>query len=86
MPAIWVGALLVVSGLLTQAAPRGWRSWLGGNDADPPAPRDGLEAVELGVGFDLEDDLGLALIVMGVILVLAGLCALWDSSSVAGPA
>jgi hypothetical protein len=74
----------VSSGLQTLAAPPIWRDWLGGRGVDAPVPPDVSEAEEFDVGFDLENNRGVALIAMGAILLLAGLCALWEPSPTAG--
>jgi hypothetical protein len=86
MPAIQVGALLFLSGLLTLAAPPIRRDWLGGRSVDSPVPSGTLEADGFDAGFDLENNPGVALVALGVILLLAGLYALWGPSPTAGPA
>jgi hypothetical protein len=86
MPAIEVGAALVLSGLLTLLAPPIWRDWLGGSSVDSTVPPRTSEAEEFDAGFDLESNPGFALIAMGTILLLAGLFELWDESSTPDPA
>jgi hypothetical protein len=73
MPAIWVGALLVLGGLLTLAAPPVWRRHVSGRQPRPRLGRDTLEPREPWVDIDPEEDWpGIALVVMGAILLLAG--------------
>jgi hypothetical protein len=87
MQAIYVGALLVLSGLLTLAAPPIWQDWLGGRSADSPVPSGTSDAEGFDAGFDLaNNNPGIALIAIGVILLLAGLCALFDTNLALDPA
>jgi hypothetical protein len=47
-------------------------------------PPDVSEAEEFDVGFDLENNPGVALIAMGAILLLAGLFEPWEESRLPG--
>jgi hypothetical protein len=70
MPAIWVGALLVLSGLLVLVVPRLRRHARGTQALPTPEPEASLFR-ESGVDPDT-DWPGIALVAMGVILLLAG--------------
>jgi hypothetical protein len=73
MPAIWVGAALVASGLVVLVAPRVWRRLRGGRPPDPTAEPDAPERREPVLDLDPEENgPGVALIAMGTILLLAG--------------
>ena len=85
MPAIWAGALLVLSGLLVLMVPRLWRRRAGGPPALPTPEPEASQFCESGVDPD-KDWPGIALIAMGVILLLAGLVELWNESSIPDPA
>jgi hypothetical protein len=86
MAAIEVGASLILVGLVSLAAPPFWRSRLGGASDHPSAAPGAMEPDEPDIGFDLENNPCLALIAMGVILLLAGLCELLMSGSIPDPA
>ena len=74
MLVIWLGALLVLGGLLFMAAQPIWRGRL--SDAKrtfSEVPHDTLEPRRPGAGFGLKANWpGLVLIVLGGILLLAG--------------
>lgn len=68
---IWIGALLVVGGLVFLAAPPIWRGRLSGRRARPAAARDTLEPRQPGAGFELATNWpGLVLIGLGAVLLL----------------
>jgi hypothetical protein len=70
---IWFGALLVLSGVLFMAAQAIWRGRLSGRRSRSMKPSDTLEPQEPGGGFGLATNWpGLALIVLGAILLLVG--------------
>jgi hypothetical protein len=72
MLAAWVGALLVLSGLLTLAAPPIWRRHVSGRQPRPPVGRDSPETGEPWIEIDPEGDWpGIALVAMSAILLLA---------------
>ena len=73
MPAIWVGALLVLGGLLTLVAPSIWRRHVSGRQPRPTVGRVAQERREPRSDIDPERDWpDIALIAMGIILLLAG--------------
>jgi hypothetical protein len=73
MSAIWLGALLFISGLVLTAAPPIWRGRLSGGRSRPASQSGTLEPPKPGAGFGLKTNWpGLALIVLGTILMLAG--------------
>jgi hypothetical protein len=68
-----LGALLVVAGVVLLAAPPIWRGRLSGRRAPSPTAGDTLEPRKPGAGFGLKQNWpGLALILLGVVLLLAG--------------
>jgi hypothetical protein len=70
---IWLGALLVLSGVLFIAAQAIWRGRLSGRRSRSTEPSDTLEPREPGAGFGLAANWpGFALIALGAILLLAG--------------
>ena len=71
---IWIGALLVVGGVLFTAAQAIWRGRLSrGGAPRGEVPSDTLEPPERGGGFGLKANWpGLALIGLGFIMLLAG--------------
>jgi hypothetical protein len=70
---IWLGALLVLSGVLFMAAQAIWRGRLSGRRSRSMKPSDTLEPREPGAGFGLAANWpGFALIALGAILLLAG--------------
>jgi hypothetical protein len=72
MVAIWLGALLIVVGLVLLPAPPIWRARLSGRSAPSPRAGDTLEPRKPGSGFDPATNWpGLALVALGVILMLA---------------
>jgi hypothetical protein len=69
----WLGALLVVSGVLLMAAPPIWRGRLSGKRFRSPVADGTLEPRRPGAGFGLRTNWpGLALIALGAILLLVG--------------
>ena len=71
MVAIWLGALLIIVGLVLSAAPPLARARLSGRNAPSPGTGDTLEPRKPGAGFDPAKNWpGLALIALGVILML----------------
>jgi hypothetical protein len=80
MLAVWVGALLVLSGLLSLVAPRLWRRHARGTQALPTPEREASQFHESGLDPD-RDWPGIVLVAMGVIRLLAGTFALLDSGS-----
>jgi hypothetical protein len=79
MLVIWLGALFVLGGLLFMMAQPIWRGRL--SDAkrtSPGVPRDTLEPRRPGAGFTPKANWpGLAFIVLGGILLLAGAALHW---------
>jgi hypothetical protein len=77
MLVIWLGALLLVGGLVLLAAPPIWRGRLSGRPPRPAAPAaDTLEPRQPGAGFGLATNWpGLALVALGAILLLLGAAA-----------
>jgi hypothetical protein len=72
MLAIWLGALLIVVGLVLSAAPPLSRARLSGRSAPSPRAGDTLEPRKPGAGFDPAKNWpGLALIALGVVLMLS---------------
>ena len=70
---IWVGALLVVGGVVFMAAQPMWRGRLSGRRPRPAAAGDTLEPREPAAGLGLRANWpGFALIALGVILLLIG--------------
>lgn len=70
---VWLGALLVVGGLVLTAAPAIWRGRLSGRPSRPAATGDTLEPAKPGAGFGLSRNWpGLAMIVLGAILLVVG--------------
>jgi hypothetical protein len=71
---IWIGAFLVIGGVLFTAAQAIWRGRLSqGRPAQAPGGSDTLEPPERGSGFGLKANWpGLALIGLGFILLLVG--------------
>ena len=73
MLVIWLGALLIISGVLFMAAQAIWRGRLSMKRPRPAAAGDTLEPPERGGGFGLGTNWpGFALIALGAILLLAG--------------
>jgi hypothetical protein len=73
---IWLGALLVVGGLVLLAGPPIWRGRLSGRRSRSPVATDTLEPREPGAGFRLATNWpGLALVAVGAILLLVGAAA-----------
>lgn len=74
MLVIWLGALLVVSGLVFMAAQPIWRGRLSGRRSRSTAiAGNTLEPRQPGAGFSLAKNWpGLALVVLGAILLLVG--------------
>ncbi len=73
MLVIWLGALLVVGGLVLLAGPPIWRGRLSGRRSGPPVAADTLEPRKPGAGFGLATNWpGLALVVLGAVLLLVG--------------
>ena len=82
MVIIWLGALLVLSGVLFMAAQAIWRGRLSewrsrstavGDTLEPRQPGDTLEPRQPGAGFGLTTNWpGLALIALGALLLLIG--------------
>ncbi len=73
MLVVLLGTLLVVGGLVLLAAPPIWRGRLSGRRAPSPVAGDTLEPRKPGAGFGLATNWpGLALIVLGAVLLLAG--------------
>jgi hypothetical protein len=74
MLVIWLGALLVLIGVLLMAAPPIWRGRLSGRRSrSAVAGANTLEPRKPGAGFGLATNWpGLALVVLGAILLLAG--------------
>jgi uncharacterized protein YjeT (DUF2065 family) len=69
----WLGALLVVSGVLLMAAPPIWRGRLSGRRSRPAATDRTLEPRRPAAGFSLRTNWpGLALIALGAVLLLVG--------------
>jgi hypothetical protein len=81
MPAIWVGASLVLAGLVWSAARSLWRAWPGQRSAGSSPPPAILQTDEPDIGFDLGSNPCFALIALGIILLLAGIFALLDPDS-----
>jgi hypothetical protein len=73
MLVIWLGALLIVGGLVFMAAQAIWRGRLSERRSRPAVVNDTLEPQKPGAGFGLKTNWpGLALIALGAILMLAG--------------
>jgi len=73
MLAIWIGALLLVGGVLYMAAQPMWRGRLSGSRPRVTAMRDTLEPRKPAAGFGLAANLpGLVMIALGAVLLLAG--------------
>ena len=73
MLVIWLGALMLVAGLVSMATQPIWRARLSGRRSRSPVPRDTLEPRRPGAGFGLAGNWpGIALVVLGAILLLAG--------------
>ena len=70
----WLGAVLVVSGVLLMAGPPIWRAQLSGRRSRSATAAAGtLEPRRPGAGFGLKRNWpGLALIALGIILLLVG--------------
>ena len=70
---IWLGALLVLSGVLFMAAQAIWRGRLSERRSRSTAVGDTLEPRQPGAGFGLTTNWpGLALIALGALLLLIG--------------
>ncbi|HEX2725325.1 MAG TPA: hypothetical protein VHN20_05860 [Beijerinckiaceae bacterium] len=74
MGLVWIGALLVVAGVLFTAAQAIWRGRLSGPQRAPSGlARDTLEPPNPAGGFSLRANLpGLAMIAFGALLLLVG--------------
>jgi hypothetical protein len=73
MLVIWLGGLLIVSGLVFMAAQPIWRGRLSGRRSRSAVASDTLEPRRPGAGFGLATSWpGLALIALGAILLLVG--------------
>ena len=73
MLVIWLGALLVIGGVLFMAAQAIWRGRLSVKRPRSAPAGDTLEPAERGGGFGLATNWpGFALIALGAILLLAG--------------
>jgi hypothetical protein len=73
MLVIWLGALLVVGGLVLLAAPPIWRGRLSGGRSPSPVAGDTLEPRRPAAGFGLATNWpALALVVLGAVLLLVG--------------
>ncbi len=73
MVVIWLGALLVLIGVLFMAAQAIWRGRLSGRRSRSTVAGDTLEPRQPGAGFGLTTNWpGLALIALGAILLLIG--------------
>ena len=75
MWAIWLGAILVIGGMLFMAAQPIWRGRLSDPTKQTPSgePRDTLEPRRPGAGFDVRANWpGLALLAVGGMLLLVG--------------
>jgi hypothetical protein len=74
MPMIWLGALLVLSGVMFMAAQAIWRGRLSGRRSRAAAvDANTLEPRKPGAGLGLTKNWpGLALVALGAILLLAG--------------
>lgn len=71
MVVIWLGALLVIGGVVYMAAQAIWRGRLSGRRSRSTAAGDTLEPRERGGGFGLATNWpGLVLIALGAILLL----------------
>jgi hypothetical protein len=76
MVMIWLGALLVVGGLVLLAAPPIWRGRLSGGRPASPAAADTLEPRRPAAGFGLATNWpALALVALGAVLLLVGAAA-----------
>jgi hypothetical protein len=86
MTAIWAGALLMLVGLASRVARPLLRGWLGGAGVAWPRPPAASGEDEPDLNLDLETNPCLALVALGAILVLAGLCAWLTGDLPAGSA